>query len=114
MRRDQGTCHSRGCDECRARQRVGAFRCGGPTCRYHVHLTCTGCVMTPTFVIAVAVALATVAGSIFTGLSLRYLARQTTAQTKQTELLFAATELSFNLEVMMRLDDTLAHVAQDE
>ncbi len=81
-----------------------------------------------TLALAIAVGLASIASSAFTGISLRFLARQTRAATHQTELLskqtqasldqnaylYAATELSFNLEDMMRLDEVLGHVARDD
>jgi hypothetical protein len=70
---------------------------------------------------------ATVASSTFTGLSLLYLAKQSRASTEQskaaiaqnvqstsqTELMFATSELAFNLDVMIRLDTVLSRVAAD-
>lgn len=58
-------------------------------------------------VVAIAVAVATIAASVFAGISMLISARQ-------TKHMYAATELTFNLEVMMRLDDTLTHISTDE
>ena len=85
--------------------------------------------------IAVVAAIAAVGSTIFTGISLRMLAsqtkslrsqvqlqiqqtdslaRQTELQTGQYEILASATELQFNLDVMIRLQDVLFNIADDE
>lgn len=76
--------------------------------------------MNVALVLAVAAAVAAAFSTAFTGLSLRFLAKQTAVlaeqarlQSKQTELMYAATELTFNLEVMVRLQEVLRRVAED-
>lgn len=88
-----------------------------------------------TLIIAIVATIAAVASTVFAGISLRMLAsqtkslssqvrlqaRQTAALAKQTELqagqyeiLASATELQFNLDVMIRLQDVLFNIADDE
>lgn len=85
-------------------------------------------------IIAVIAALAAIGSTLFAGMSLRLLSRQTMwlanqvslqqAQTEilaeqnkmqvaQYEILAAATELQFNLDIMIRLQDVLLEVASD-
>jgi hypothetical protein len=72
-------------------------------------------------VIAIVAAIAAVGSSAFAGISLSMLARQTKSLAEQTklqagqyEILAAATELQFNLSVMVRLQEVLLDVADDE
>jgi hypothetical protein len=86
-------------------------------------------------IIAIFATLAALASTIFAGVSLRMLARQTKSlsdqvrlQIKQTdalakqtelqagkyEILASSTELQFNLNVMVRLQEVLANIAEDD
>jgi hypothetical protein len=72
-------------------------------------------------IIAIAAAVAAIISALFTGMSVRYLASQTRVlteqaklQSDQTRLMYAASELTFNLDVMVRLQEVLLHVADDD
>ena len=65
-------------------------------------------------------AVAAAAAAVFSGITLlvlrkqtRILSEQTKMQAEQTRLMYAASELTFNLDVMVRLDDVLRQVAED-
>ncbi|MEV0803817.1 hypothetical protein AB0I34_39410 [Kribbella sp. NPDC050281] len=65
-------------------------------------------------VIAIVAAVAAFMSTVFTGMSVRFLAKQTQALADQNRLMYAASELTFNLDVMVRLQEVLLHVADDE
>jgi hypothetical protein len=67
-----------------------------------------------TLVIAIVAAVAAFISTVFTGMSVRYLAKQTQTLADQNRLMYAASELTFNLDVMVRLQEVLFHVANDE
>lgn len=65
-------------------------------------------------------ATASAGAAVFAGVTLlvlrkqtQILAEQSRMQGEQTRLMFAASELTFNLDVMVRLDDVLLQIAED-